>query len=74
MSADRYVGDVDVIDWCTRHAILDSTRLCTVGLCISMGLFTAQELQFANSSSVQSVCCEQAFVAKCLQLCTFVND
>jgi len=28
MSADRYVGAVDVIDWCARHAVLNSTRLC----------------------------------------------
>ena len=29
MSADKYVSAVDVSDWCARHAILNSTRLCT---------------------------------------------
>ena len=29
MSADRYVGAVEATDWCTRHAILNSTRLWT---------------------------------------------
>jgi len=27
MSANRYVGAVEASDWCTRHAILNSTRL-----------------------------------------------
>jgi len=27
MSADRYVGAVDMSDWCARHAIMNSTRL-----------------------------------------------
>jgi len=31
MSADRYVGAVDVSDWCARHAILNPTRLCKKG-------------------------------------------
>ena len=25
---DRYVGAVEASDWCTRHAILNSTGLC----------------------------------------------
>jgi len=29
MSAEKYVGAVDVIDWCARHAILNSTHRCT---------------------------------------------
>ena len=29
MSADRYFGAVDVSDWCARHAVFNSTRLCT---------------------------------------------
>jgi len=29
MLGDRYVGAVEASDWCTRHAILNSTRLWT---------------------------------------------
>ena len=31
MSTDRYVGAVDVSDWCARQAVLNSTCLCRAG-------------------------------------------